>query len=167
VGKLKYLQVTIRLARHNESKYLSRLAFRSKASWGYSRHYMSTYRPILKISQKYLSHFWVYVMEDEKKVLGFFSFIPRGTEILLDFFFLDPIFKKQGLGKRMWKAAISVASKNGWKAFQIVSDPHSLGFYIHMGAELVGFENSEAMKMLQLPVLEFKIPERSRIGRAA
>ena len=61
----------IRRARHDESAHLSDLAYRSKASWGYSEQFMANCREELTICETDIRTDQFFVLECDGDIIGF------------------------------------------------------------------------------------------------
>ena len=57
------MTTSIRKATPGEGEYLSHLAIRSKAVWGYPEEFLEACRPHIRIDQEYISNWLVFVLE--------------------------------------------------------------------------------------------------------
>jgi hypothetical protein len=75
------LTVSIRLARPEESGFLTELTTRSKAHWGYDDAFMEAARHELEFqASNFQPDFHVYSLEEDAERFGFFSLIPINRE---------------------------------------------------------------------------------------
>lgn len=92
----------IRKANMDEASYLSGLAFRSKAHWGYSDDFMEACRDDLTISPEQIASSLIYVLEDENSIKGFIGLeIDNGGCFLTDLF-IEPKAIGKGYGRALW-----------------------------------------------------------------
>jgi GNAT superfamily N-acetyltransferase len=73
----------------------------------------------------------------------------------LDHFFLDTQFIGQGFGRQLWNHCIRQAQQKGWADFTFWSDPHSLGFYEHMGAIKIDERPMVTLPGATAPIMRF------------
>ncbi len=145
--------MTIRRARPDEGDALARLAFRSKAHWGYDDAFMEQSRDALTPSAAYLANDPVFVAEDDAgAAIGFYGFVREGRELWLNDLFVDPAAIRTGAGRTLFAHAVETARAGGDAAFFIESDPYAEGFYLAMGATRTG-ERVSASSGRVLPVL--------------
>ena len=140
----------VRRARADEAAFLSALAMRSKAHWGYSDEFLEIARPVLTFSEGDITANPVYVLESSQGVIGMYRLLhalPQGT---LEDLWLDPIAIGSGLGRRLFDHALATAATLGMSSLLIESDPNAEGFYLAMGAARVGQRASAAGRLLPL-----------------
>ncbi len=70
-------------------------------------------------------------------------------------FILD--YKGKGYGKILWEYVIEKANELGLKSFTIDSDPNAKGYYLKMGAQLIGETPSTVFKGRVLPLLRYDV----------
>jgi GNAT superfamily N-acetyltransferase len=152
--------ITIRDAAPDEAAYLSALALRSKAYWGYSREFIQscktelTYRPSQIADERY--HF--VVAQLDAAAVGFYALeaiSPRQFE--LEALFVDPQHIGAGVGRQLMQHALdSVAAKSG-ESLLIQGDPNAEKFYLAAGAKLIGTRESGSISGRHLPLFEILI----------
>lgn len=120
----------------SEANELSEFALHSKATWNYSEEFILACKEDLTITEEYIKNNFVYVLENDNTMIGFFSFLRN--ENALDFLYIHPRYKGKGYGKILWEYVIQQANELGIKSFTIDSDPNAKGFYLKMGAKLIG-----------------------------
>ncbi|PEY32207.1 GNAT family N-acetyltransferase [Bacillus cereus] len=146
----------VRKALLNEGAELSKIALESKATWGYSEEFILACKEDLTITEEYIKNNDVYVLEKQGVKIGFFSFQCK-EQIVLDFLYLHPDYKGKGYGKVLWKGVVEKAVELGMKSFTIDSDPNAKGYYIKMGAKLIGETPSTVFKNRTLPLLQYDV----------
>ncbi|MGH0517972.1 GNAT family N-acetyltransferase [Bacillus toyonensis] len=145
----------IREAALAEADELSELALHSKATWNYSEEFILSCKADLTITEEYIKYNFVYVLEKNNMKIGFFSFLRN--ENALDFLYIHPRYKGKGYGKILWKFVIEKANELGIKRFTIDSDPNAKGYYLKMGAKLIGETPSIVCKNRFLPLLQYDV----------
>lgn len=146
----------VREALLEEAKELSNLALSSKATWSYSEEFIQACKEDLTITEQYIKNNYVYVLEEKQEIIGFFSFQRKEAESL-DFLYLDPKYKGKGYGRILWESVIQKATALNMKSFTIDSDPNAKGYYIKMGAKLIGEIPSTVFKDRLLPLLQYDV----------
>ncbi|PFR32627.1 MULTISPECIES: GNAT family N-acetyltransferase [Bacillus cereus group] len=146
----------VRKASLNEANELSHIALISKATWDYSEEFIQACKEDLTITDDYIMNNYVYVLESEGIKIGFFSF-QRKEEDALDFLYLHPNYKGKGYGKLLWQSVVEKAVELGMKCFTIDSDPNAKGYYMKMGAKLIGETPSTVFKDRLLPLLRYDV----------
>ncbi len=146
--------IVIREARSEEAAWLSALALRSKAYWGYDEAFLEAARVDLTITPEYMTSSTVFVLEMEGRVQGFYSLKDEEAgEILLDNLFLEPAAIGHGHGKRLWEHAVANAKQRGCHTMVLISEPFAEGFYLSRGAERVGMVASGVVEGRLLPLM--------------
>ncbi|MGG0276341.1 GNAT family N-acetyltransferase [Bacillus rhizoplanae] len=144
----------VREAFLKEAKELSNLALSSKATWNYSEEFILACKEDLTITEQYIKNNYVYILEEKQEIIGFFSFQRKEADSL-DFLYLDPKYKGKGYGRILWESVIQKAVQLNIKSFTIDSDPNAKGYYIKMGAKLIGETPSIVFKNRLLPLLQY------------
>lgn len=147
--------LSIRPASPDEASFLSELALRSKAHWGYTKEFLEACRAELTLSPDYIAASPVFVLEEGKRTVGFYGLRERENEIELVYLFVEPSAMNRGYGKRLWQHLVETAAKLSPKRISIESDPYAESFYKRMGAKAVGFVSSSVQANRKLPLLEF------------
>jgi len=145
----------IRKALLSEANELSEFALHSKATWNYSKEFILACKEDLTITEEYIKNNFVYVLENDNTMIGFFSFLRN--ENALDFLYIHPRYKGKGYGKILWEYVIQQANELGIKSFTIDSDPNAKGFYLKMGAKLIGETPSTVFEDRLLPLLKYDV----------
>ncbi|MEZ2364725.1 GNAT family N-acetyltransferase [Bacillus cereus] len=145
----------IREALLSEANELSELALQSKATWDYSEEFIFACKEDLTITEEYIKKNFVYVLENDNAKIGFFSFLRNDKA--LDFLYIHPDYKGKGYGKILWEYVIEKVNELGLKSFTIDSDPNAKGYYLKMGAQLIGETPSTVFKGRLLPLLKYDV----------
>lgn len=146
----------VREALLKEANELSNLALSSKATWHYSEEFILACKEDLTITERYIKNNYVYILEEKHEIIGFFSFQRKEVDSL-DFLYLHPSYKGKGHGKILWEGVIQKATELNIKSFTIDSDPNAEGYYIKMGAKLIGETPSTVFKDRLLPLLQYDV----------
>lgn len=144
----------VRKALLEEANELSNLALASKATWDYSEEFILACKEDLTITEQYIKNNYVYILEEKHEIIGFFSFQRKGVDSL-DFLYLHPNYKGKGYGRILWESVIQKAAQLNMKSFTIDSDPNAKGYYIKMGAKLIGETPSTVFRDRLLPLLQY------------
>ena len=146
----------VREAFLKEANDLSNLALSSKATWNYSEEFILACKEDLTITEQYMKNNYVYIVEENEGIIGFFSFQRKEVDSL-DFLYLDPAYKGKGYGRILWESVVQKAVELNIKSFTIDSDPNAKGYYIKMGAKLIGETPSTVFKNRLLPLLRYDV----------
>lgn len=139
---------------------LSRLAFRSKAHWGYSRSFMESCREELTYSASELvardSHSTI--AESSEGVVGFCTLRKsREARYELEALFIEPSQTGKGIGRRLLYRARNQVAKQGGGRLLIQADPHAEPFYLACGATYAGSRESGSIPGRMLPLFEIRV----------
>ena len=146
----------VREALLKEANELSNVALSSKATWNYSEEFILACKEDLTITEQYIKNNYVYILEENQEMIGFFSF-QRTGEDCLDFLYLHPTYKGKGYGRILWESVVQKAGELNIKSFTIDSDPNAKGYYLKMGAKLIGETPSTVFKNRMLPLLRYDV----------
>ncbi|GGE60964.1 GNAT family N-acetyltransferase [Priestia taiwanensis] len=145
----------IRSAIHSDCEILSKIAYQSKAYWGYSEEFLTQCKNDLTITKEYIDRNLVYVMEVDNKLIAFYSFSLQETK--LEALFISPSYIGQGLGRKLWSHALQQAKQLQLNEFTIDSDPYAEEFYLKMGAKRVGEIQSTVFPERYLPLMSVHV----------
>lgn len=152
------MSIVIKPADPAESAFLSDLAFRSKAHWGYSYNFMKRCRVELTNSDREIENGLSYVLLDENRSIGFYILLPIGEcACELEALFVEPTQINKGYGRKLMNHAQKIAARTGFEKIVIQSDPNSLAFYLTMGAVRRGSKDSSSIPGRELPMLELQV----------
>ncbi len=153
------MMLEIRLARADEAVALTELALRSKKSNGYDAAFMEACREELTITAASMAagEYWVAYQGDY--LCGFAGLIvDRKAAIgkIVDFF-IDPTWKRQGVGRLLWNKILMRAKDNQLVKLHLDADPFAVPFYEAMGFKVVGKIPSGSIEGRMLPRMEMRI----------
>lgn len=130
---------------------LTELVVRSKASNGYSEEFMAAFTPELIVRPELLQVGEIWVCSARGEVAAMLNVVATAQTGELEAMFVDPAFKGQGVGRRVWEFALERFRALGVQIVELDSDPHSTGFYEAMGCEQIGHTESETIPGRLLP----------------
>lgn len=152
----------IRRAKAGEAEFLTALAMRSKAHWGYSREFMDACRAELTVSSERMGDGGVQYMvtELDMRVVGFYGLARRSrTEFELDALFVEPAWIGRGVGRILVRHALAAAAGCGGRSVVVQGDPNAEGFYRAAGGIPSGTRASESIPDRCLPLFTFRLDE--------
>ena len=148
--------VIIRRIRRSEAGFLSELALRSKAYWGYTREFIEACRDELTVDEDHYENF--FCAEQDDTLVGYYGMTPIDeTRVELEALFVEPSAIGRGIGKALIQHAIATASGRGAKRMQIQGDPNATAFYVAAGARQVGERASGSIPGRRLPLFEIEL----------
>ncbi len=152
--------VIIREAMSDDAEFLSSLAIRSKAHWGYSTEFIEACVDELSVSPDYIEngdfHYVVAIVNEE--VVGFYKLEGlSGDEIELGALFVDPDHIGTGVGKALIERAKRHAINLGASKLNIQGDPNAEKFYRTAGGEPTGSKESESIPGRFLPTFQIAL----------
>lgn len=148
---------TIRRACPDEAAYLSDLALRSKAHWGYDAAFIAACRDDLTLAADEVAATAVYVLAAGEIIQGFYQLREGAGEAELASLFIEPRAIGGGVGKRLWRHAATLACAQGFAALTVQSDPYAEGFYLAMGMSRSGATPSTVFPGRLLPQLRLDL----------
>ena len=149
------LKATIRNAKPSEANLLSKLAFESKAYWGYSSEFMESCREELSVTpEKINSVLFTYkVYETDNRILGFYAIEKlNDNESELEALFVKPEHIGSGIGRALMEHARDFAKNQRFLSLKIQGDPNAEAFYLASGAIRIGEHESASIKGRYLPI---------------
>lgn len=151
--------VRIRLAKPAEAEELTDIAWRSKGYWDYPSDVMNKFRGLLTIKQDFVEANPTYLIEhdDTGEKLGFYALEKKNGGWWLRHMWVLPEEIGTGLGGKLFLHACEIAETMGAEELNILSDPNSEEFYIHMGAERAGEAECKEIPGWTQPVLRIKL----------
>ena len=152
--------MTIREAISDDAGFLSNLAMRSKAHWGYSTEFMEACVDELRVSSANIEkgdfHYVVAVIDEE--VVGFYQLEGlSGDEIEMGALFVDPDHIGTGVGKALIERAKRHAVNLGASKLNIQGDPNAEKFYRSAGGAPTGSKESESIPGRFLPTFQISL----------
>lgn len=147
----------LRPARPDEAGFLSDLAVRSKAYWGYDDDFLAGSRVQLAIKPDDVVPWRITVAEVAGSVVGFYALEGGPPTGELSRMFVDPSHIRGGVGRRLWAHAVATARDAGLTTIALDADPFAEAFYVAMGAVRVGTTPSGVRPGRELPRLLFTV----------
>ena len=145
--------INIRNAEVTEHEILSEIAFKAEAYLGYDDDYMNKFKAIYKVSEKFIRENLTVVMEDDRKIVGFYGLINSETETSLEYFFIEPDYIGRGFGRILWSYLEKDCKEHCINKLSIVTSPQSKNFYVKMGAVICGEVESLLRRGRKIPQL--------------
>ncbi len=152
--------ITLRAGRPSEAPYLTELAIRSKAVWGYSEAFMHACRQELTVNEEDLlrDDFHVVVAQVNSSIAGYYALSPLSESAFeLDALFVEPEHIGKGVGRRLMDDAKKEAKSRGASVLTIQGDPHAEPFYLACGGKQVGSRESGSVPGRFLPLFEVEL----------
>jgi GNAT superfamily N-acetyltransferase len=157
-------EYSIRLARPEEQRELTRLSVRATMQAGYDEAFIDRTIPALTITLPMISGNWVQVAEDSSgKVVGVVWVTPTALQgiALLQGLYVDPALWKRGIGRALFGAAVARATEFKAGAIVINAEPSAEGFYKRMGATRIGEVPFYFSPETVLPLLLYVMPRET------
>lgn len=151
---------TIRPATAADAPELTVIARAAKRHWGYPEAWLLAWEPVLTITPDYLSRNTVLVTERDEDggVVAFVGLVDSGTHWELDHLWVLPEQQGQGLGSRLFAAALEEVRRRRPGVLRIEAEPFALGFYERCGARQVGTIAAPVLGTPRdLPLLELAV----------
>ena len=137
---------------------LSALAYRAKASWGYSEQFMEQCRSELTVSEDDIAAGEYFVLETGGVIVGFCALTPSGAdEGELADVFVEPGHHGAGHGRRLVAHAKRTARARGWRSLRVEADPNARAFYRSCGGEQIGSVPSGSIPGRRLPLMRIAL----------
>lgn len=116
-----------RKARPEEARFLSDLAYASEAYWGEDEAYMRQFAEQYKVTEQMIREDYVYVMETDGVIVGFFAIL-KSEVPELDLFYINVDYIGKGYGKLLWSNMISVCKAYGINKIELVGSDDVVDF---------------------------------------
>jgi GNAT superfamily N-acetyltransferase len=132
---------SIRGARPEDQRDLTRLCVRATAQAGYDEAFIDRVMPALTVTMPLITGGYVRVAEDETgEAVGVVTVTPTAVLGIAQLYgiFVDPPFWKRGVGRMLFEAAVGRAKELKAGALMIHAEPSAEGFYKRMGAIRIG-----------------------------
>ena len=149
--------IIFRKATGNDVKPLSNLAYNSEKYLGYSLEYMEKFSAYYNVTEDFIRKHLVYVMENEKEIVGFWGLSNSDKDWELEFFYIAPEYIGKGWGQILWRHLVTKCKEQDILKFQLVTSPQSTRFYEKMGAIVITQVESLLEKGRMIPKLEYVI----------
>ncbi|MGY8685503.1 GNAT family N-acetyltransferase [Bradyrhizobium sp. UFLA05-153] len=155
---------TVRGAKPDEQRELTRLCVRATMHAGYDEAFVDRSMPALTITLPLISGDFVRVARDSSsEVVGVVSVTPTALQGIaqLHHLFVDPAHWKRGIGRVLFRAAVARAKEIKAGALMISAEPSAEGFYERMGAIRIGEVPFFFSPEIILPHLLYVIPRET------
>ena len=149
--------LNIRPAAAHECEFLSQIAYKSEAYWGYDAEYMEKFRSVYRVTEDSIRQNRTYVAENHDQIIGFYALSESEATVELEYFFIEPEYIGQGYGKRLWNHLVQKCGEVGIGEFEIVTSPQAREFYVRLGATVVGEVESYLKKGRMIPKLIYYV----------
>lgn len=137
---------------------INQLMLLSKAYWQYESNFLNNFIKKFRVTPAYLKKNTVKLFYINKKLIGFYSFCTNDDNLLmLDHFFLHPDHIGKGWGEKLWESCCKTVVELNKSEFILCSDPHAEAFYLKMGCEKIGVQQSKLCPTRYLPILKYQI----------
>jgi GNAT superfamily N-acetyltransferase len=156
------IDARVRPVSPEEASELSRIAFDSKAYWGYSDEFMNACRDELTYDKLMIesSRFEFRACEVDGRLLGFYALDHRGDgHFELEALFVRPDCIGKGVGRHLIEHAKDLARSMGGLRLLIQGDPHAEAFYVAAGGTKVGERESGSVPGRVLPEFQIRLDE--------
>lgn len=153
---------SIRDAHPDEADWLSELAVRSKAHWGYPPEFLESCRQELAVDANRIGSddYECRVAADKTGILGFYT-VEKVSEGVyeLEALFVEPEHIGKGVGRSLVRHAIKSLSERRASRLIIQGDPNVSHFYVAAGARQIGYRESGSIPDRQLPLFEIRFED--------
>jgi GNAT superfamily N-acetyltransferase len=147
------IPIVIRRAHAGDARCLTEIATTAKRYWGYSEDLLLLWRDELTVTPDFIASHPVYLAVSDGDVAGFYALSFDGEIAELEHMWVYPPQMGGNVGRTLFSHAMDVARENGATMLRIASEPAAQGFYVRMGARLVGSVSSRPAGR-ELPLLE-------------
>jgi predicted N-acetyltransferase YhbS len=155
---------TVRLAKAEEQRELTRLAVRATMHAGYDEAFIDRSMPGFTITLPMISANCVQVAQDDfGEIVGVVWVTPTALQgvALLHGLYVDPPRWKRGIGRVLFGAAVTHAKGIKSGAMMIYAEPSAEGFYERMGAIRIGQVPFYFSPEIELPHLLYIVPREA------
>lgn len=151
---MKKNQFVIRACSLSDAEQLTKLAFLSKAHWGYPKEWLDFWQDDLTITPELIEDSIAYIAEAEQQIIGFWvrAAIDSG-EPTCGWLFVHPDHMGKGVARALWSEVKKEAEARGIKRFVIEADPNAVPFYLSLGAEKIGEKESTLIAGRFFPII--------------
>ncbi|WP_201026214.1 GNAT family N-acetyltransferase [Mastigocoleus testarum] len=150
----------IRFALPSETEYLTELALRSKAYWGYSEEFINACRQGFTVDLNYIEQNPTFVLENKELIIGFYSLEHLSeNEVELGFLFIEPSEIGKGYGRKLIMHAKQQGQNLGYRRIIIQSDPNAEQFYLNVGGTRIGTKKYANIPNREFPLLQIDLHE--------
>lgn len=147
--------IVIRAAEPHEADALTAIALRSKAHWGYSQELIDLWASDLAVDPARCDGESTWLITLDNVIVGFGEI--DGNTARLDDLWIDPPYMKMGLGRLLLQQSMQNAADRGCTGMEFEAEPHAVGFYERMGAQVIGEHVSESVPGRVLPIMRIDL----------
>jgi GNAT superfamily N-acetyltransferase len=148
--------MNVRAACPTDAQHLTAIAHAAKRHWGYSEELMALWDDELTLSPQFIASHPVFCAARDGEIIGLYALSRQGETCELEHLWVDPQHMGAGVGTLLFEHAVQTVRSMGGSVLNIVSDPHTEGFYRHMGASRAGHVPSRIAGRL-LPLMHLVI----------
>ncbi|MBR8335140.1 GNAT family N-acetyltransferase [Burkholderia ambifaria] len=151
-------QFVIRAGCPSDADQLTKLAFLSKAHWGYPKEWLDLWQGDLTVTPEMIEGSIAYVAEAEEQIIGFWVRASMDSnEPTRGWLFVHPDHMGQGVAHALWSELRKEAAARGIRSFVIEADPNAVPFYLSLGAEKIGEKESTVIPGRFFPILRVPV----------
>ena len=160
-------ELTYRRAAPTEAQALCELTVRAKGSYGYDAEFMWHVEldVAAEITAEAIARDTFMVAEIDGRMVGYAHLMPvdRQDTIYLEDLYIEPDSQGKGVGQALFEWALTEAAARGYAWLEWDSDPNAAPFYIKMGGEQIGENESDFRPGRMIP--KFRRPTSRVDGR--
>ena len=131
--------ISLRAATPAEREALEALQRRSSMHQPMYREQLEAHPDAIELPGEQIDAGHVRVAERDGAVIGFLALLERvDDECELDGLFVEPEQMRGGVGRRLVKEAVRMASERGAERIVVVANPQAIAFYEAVGFSVVG-----------------------------
>lgn len=151
-------QFVIRACCTSDADQLTKLAFLSKAHWGYPKEWLDLWQGDLTVTPEMIEGSIAYVAEAEEQIIGFWVRASMDSnEPTRGWLFVHPDHMGQGVAHALRSELRKEAAARGIRSFVIEADPNAVPFYLSLGAEKIGEKESTVIPGRFFPILRVPV----------
>ena len=146
-----------------DAPFLTALAIRSKAHWGYTDDFIAACREELTYTKEQLEAPQIFgqICLSHERPVAFYVLEQTGVDVAeLDALFIEPEYIGKGVGRILIERAKKQAAKLGIVTIVIQGDPNAEPFYTAIGALPCGTRESGSIPGRQLPLFMIKLHDK-------
>jgi N-acetylglutamate synthase-like GNAT family acetyltransferase len=125
------MNIELRRAVLGDAPVLSELIVRSKRSNGYDDEFMRACKDDLAITPTHMARGQYWVAQNETELCGCICLVvdKSSTTADVEAGFVEPRYKRQGVGRMLWERLCEVAVSEGVATLRLDADPAAVPFY--------------------------------------
>ena len=150
------MEITLRAGAPQDAMILTDLSMRSKQSNGYDDAFMEACRDELTVTPELLQAHRYWIAEAGDFVCGFVCLAvdEDGVAGEITAFFVDPEWKRKGVGRLLWRTLLEYAQQLGLATLCLDADPFAVPFYQAQGFSKVKDVPSASIPGRSLPHMQ-------------